>query len=111
MKTRSTATHLAWMGNAAGRDMEDGAGHRNDESVHASGGNAIKISLVGFDKPLLTALSIVLSIVAMIFGYMALHQSTVDEYWLARSEGFLEQLADQGVHVPADLLPHKERKK
>lgn len=81
-----------------------------DQSVRADGGSQLtNIRLVGFDKPLMTAIAIVMSVAAFIFGYEAWREAQADEYWLSRSEAFLEQLATQGVHVPDDLLKHKEK--
>jgi hypothetical protein len=82
----------------------------NDESMHATGSNNVtSIRLVGYDRPFFTAMAIALSILAVILAYMAFHEATVDEYWMSRTEAFLEQMSAQGVHVPPDLLPHKER--
>lgn len=70
-------------------------------------GQSVNVRMIGFDKPLLTAIAIVLSIVSILFSFYLTGYLIRTEYWLQRNEAFLEQLSTQGVHVPPDLL-HKE---
>lgn len=90
------------------------------ENVHAEHGSSIQRLTVVLPEDargylrwingmsLGLALSIVLGLSAFLSGYEAWREAQADEYWLSRSEAFLEQLATQGIHVPDDLLRHKE---
>lgn len=92
--------------------MSDPTGPKNvsDESIRADhGGQLVNIRLVGMDRPFFTALAIVLGIFATIYAYECGRQTSQAVYWLQRNEAFLEQLSNQGVKVPEDLLTHKEK--
>lgn len=82
---------------------EDGATFEN------RGSGQIVHTVVGMDKPFFTALAVALSVFSTIYAFEAGRQTAQAVYWLQRSEAFLEQLSAQGVHVPPDLLQHKER--
>ena len=97
--------------------MTDTAGRTTqnaDESVHGSG--AATVQNIRLEIPpdnlrwqsALILLSLAASIVAAIFSFFAFQELSAAEYWLSRNEAFLEQLAGQGVHIPNDLLRHKE---
>lgn len=79
------------------------------QTATTKGGQAVNIRMVGFDKPLLTAIAILLGIVVAFYAFTISQEVIRMEYWLQRNEAFLEQLSNQGVRVPPDLL-HKEQK-
>lgn len=87
---------------------ERGHTQTDDHGKTVNGAGSItEIKLVGFDRPFFTALAITLSIVSILYSFYLGGYLIRTEYWLQRNEAFLEQLSNQGVHVPADLL-HKE---
>lgn len=89
-----------------------GQTNHNDESVTAHPGSQqsiVRLNVVGMDKPFFTALAVALSVFSTIYAFEAGRQTAQAVYWLQRSEAFLEQLSAQGVHVPPDLLQHKEK--
>lgn len=77
------------------------------QTASTKGGQAVNIRMVGFDKPFFTAVAIAIATVCLLYSYQISNEVVRMEYWLQRNEAFLEQLSNQGVHVPADLL-HKE---
>lgn len=77
------------------------------QTASTKGGQAVNIRMVGFDKPFMSALAVAISVMSAFYSFEAGRQGAQQTYWLQRNEAFLEQLATQGVHVPADLL-HKE---
>lgn len=84
-----------------------------DESMTVSrDGSNVRINLVGFDKPLITAIAISLSILSILLSAIVYFetQRSIDmsNYWLQRSENYLENLDQKGLNVPKDLL-HKEK--
>ena len=82
----------------------------DDHGQRAEGsGSNVSIRLVGYDRPFFTALALAVSILSAFYSFEAGRQATQAVYWLQRSEAFLEQLSAQGVHVPPDLLNHKEK--
>lgn len=90
---------------------EDTITQTEDHSQKADGHGAanVRVSLVGMDRPFFTALAVALSVFSTIYAFEAGRQTAQAVYWLQRSEAFLEQLSAQGVHVPPDLLQHKEK--
>lgn len=97
--------------------MTDGTSNTqtSDESVRGErGAQVTSIKLVGFDRPFFTATALVAGLVGILLSgiaiAMTLNQLSANEYWLSRSEAFLEQLATQGVKIPDDLLRHKGSK-
>jgi len=78
------------------------------QRVEGSGSN-VRVSLVGMDRPFFTAFAIVLSIMSAFYAFECQKQASVMSYWLQRNEAFLEQLSNQGVKVPQDLLHHQEK--
>lgn len=84
----------------------------DDSRVTAEAGasqSIVRVNLVGMDRALFTALALTLSIFSVIYAFEAGRQQAQSVYWLQRNEAFLEQLSAQGVHVPSDLLHHKEK--
>lgn len=69
-------------------------------------GNSVNVRMIGFDKPFFTALAVAISIMSAFYAFEAGREQAQAVYWLQRNEAFLEQLSNQGVHVPPDLL-HK----
>ena len=67
------------------------------------------VHLVGMDKPFFTALAVALSVFSTIYAFEAGRETAQAVYWLQRNEAFLEQLSNQGVKVPQDLLHHQEK--
>jgi hypothetical protein len=70
--------------------------------------NAV-IHLVGSDSRLLCAVAIAVSIMSAFYSFEAGREAALANYWLSRNEAFLEQLSNQGVKVPQDLLHHHEK--
>jgi hypothetical protein len=69
----------------------------DDNSQGADRGGAnVKISLVGFDKPLLTASALALSIVAVLFCFFTWSWEERRAYFTQRCESFIEQIAFEG---------------
>lgn len=81
----------------------------NSQKADGHGAANVRVSLVGMDKPFFTALAVTLSLFSAIYAFEAGRETAQAVYWLQRNEAFLEQLSAQGVHVPPDLLDHKER--
>ena len=74
-----------------------GSAH-SDESVRGESGalvNSIRM-MIGFDKPLLTAIALVLSVFSAIFCYSMQTWEAKRVYFTQRCEGFIEQIAFQG---------------
>lgn len=80
----------------------------NSQKSGDSGAN-VRISLVGFDRPLLLATALALSVFSVGLSFEVWHLLDQDIYWKSRTEAFLELLSFQGIKVPSDLLPHKEK--
>lgn len=78
------------------------------ETKNEGPGQAVSVKLIGFDKPFFTAVAIALALGCMLYCYQISNEVVRMEYWLQRNEAFLEQISNQGVHVPPDLL-HKEK--
>lgn len=80
-----------------------------DDSIRSENGSSqAVVKLIGYDKPFLTALAIAISILSAFYSFEMGRDAQQQIYWAQRTEAFLEQLSAQGVHVPPDLLPHKE---
>lgn len=91
---------------------ERGQTNLSDERVTAEAGshqNIVHQHVIGMDKPFFTALAIALSVFSTIYAFEAGRQTAQAVYWLQRNEAFLEQLSNQGVKVPQDLLHHQEK--
>lgn len=73
--------------------------------------NNIVVRLVGYDKPFFIALAVAISVISAFYSFEVGREAALSNYWLQRNEAFLEQLSAQGVHVPNDLLTHKENSK
>jgi hypothetical protein len=79
-------------------------------SARTSGsGQSVNVRLVGYDRPFFTAAALAISIMSAFYAFEAGREAQQEVYWLQRSEAFLEQLSAQGIHVPPDLLNHKEK--
>ena len=77
-----------------------------DESIKGRGN--IRIDIVAPDPKHLSAIAIAISLMCFLFTAYCGHLLVHAEYWLQRNEAFLEQLSNQGIKVPCDLLPHNE---
>lgn len=90
-------------------DHPSGVTQYDDSRVTVGpGASNVRVSLVGMDRAFFTALALALSVFSVIYSFEAGRQQAQSVYWLQRNQAFLEQLSAQGVHVPSDLLHHKE---
>lgn len=76
-------------------------------STHGSG-QSVNVRMVGFDKPFFVAAALAISIMSTFYAFEAGRETAQAVYWLQRNEAFLEQLSNQGIKVPSDLLTHKD---
>lgn len=92
------------------REDHKGPSETAVDGIHAHDGSSVaSIRLVGFDRPFLSAVALVLAILACVIGYLDFHERTANEYWQQRIETFIEQMASEGYHVPPDILRHIEK--
>lgn len=80
-----------------------------DESMRAeSGGQNIRVHLIASDPKYISAIALAVSVLCAFYAFEAGHTASQATYFMQRSEGFLEQLSNQGVKVPCDLRPHNK---
>lgn len=90
-------------------DNGPSATNHADESQRAeSGGSNIRIHLIASDPKYISAIALAVSVLCAFYAFEAGHTASQAEYFMQRSEGFLEQLSNQGVKVPCDLRPHNK---
>lgn len=81
-----------------------------DDSVRAErGGSAIKITLVGFDKPLLTAIALVLSVAAAGMCFFTEMREERRVYFTQRCEAYVEQAVFNKQPVPYAVCGPREK--
>ena len=90
--------------------MSDAGHTQTDDHTRTinGSGSITEVKLVGFDKPFFTALALAIAIMSAFYSFEAGREMAQTVYWLQRNEAFLEQLSAQGVHVPPDMLNHKQ---
>lgn len=107
----STALKRDWTGQATKADSmsEDGEINTNDESVKAEGGNAVKISLVGYDHPFFLALAVVLALFSLLYCFSVNHEEAQRVYFTQRCEAFIEQTVSNHQQVMPAICGAREK--